>query len=271
MDKTIFEFKDYRGFFRQKTEDRAGTWGTKSKLAKAIGCQLPFISQFLSGKAELSSEQIFRAADFYSLSEEEKEFLILLHHQNRAGTSELKKYYGEKLEKIKQARLNISTRLGQDHALNEKERSLYYSSWIYAAMHMAVAIPGLNNRVRLRRVFKIGNKQFNEALKFLLETGLISESGGNFSVGLTRVRLGNDSAWIVKHHTNWRLRAIENLEKENINDLHYSGVLTLSDDDAKKIKDIMLENLKVKLDIADKSKEEKVYVLNFDLFNLFNE
>ena len=271
MNKTVFEIKDYRLFFRQKTEDKAGAWGSKSKLAKAVGCQLPFISQFLNGKAELSAEQVFRAADFYSLSEEEKEFLILLHQRDRAGTTELKKYYSEKIEKINQARLTISTRLGQDHALNEKERSLYYSSWIYAAMHMAVTISGLNNRDQLRKIFKIGSKQFNNALKFLTDTGLIVESQGQFSVGQTRVRLGNDSAWIVKHHMNWRLRAIESLESESINDLHYSGVLTLSDEDAKRIKDILLENLKKKLDIVDKSKEEKVYVLNFDFFNLFNE
>ena len=215
MNKTVFEFKEYRSFFRQKTEDHAGSWGTKSKLAKAIGCQLPFVSQFLSGKAELSSEQVFRAADYFLLSEEEKDFLILLHQSNRAGTAELKKYYSEKVEKIKHGRLNLSNRLGQDQSLNEKERSLYYSSWIYAAMHMAAAIPGLNNRDSLRKIFKIGAKQFNDSLKFLLDTGLIVETHGNYSVGMTRVRLGNDSAWIVKHHMNWRLRAIESLEKEN--------------------------------------------------------
>ena len=271
MNKTVFDFKEYRSFFRLKTEEQIGAWGTKSKLAKAIGCQLPFVSQFLSGKAELSAEQIFRAAEFYSLSEDEKEFLILLHQHNRAGTAEVKKYYLGKIEKIKHERMTISTRLGQEHALNEKERSLYYSSWIYAAMHMAVAIPGLNNRDELRKVFKVGVKQFNEAFKFLSETGLIAEKNGKFFVGQTRVRLGNESAWIVKHHMNWRLRAIESLERESIHDLHYSGVLTLSEDDAKKIKDILLEDLKSKLEIADKSKEEKVYVLNFDFFNLFND
>ena len=133
---------------------------------------------------------------------------------------------------------------------------------------MAVSVPALKNKENLRKAFNIGQKQFNEALKFLLETGLIADQNGRFSVGMTRVRLGNDSAWIVKHHTNWRLRAVENLEKETSEDLHYSGVFSISEDDAKNIKDMMLNHPKEKLKIVDLSKEEKVYVMNLDFFGL---
>lgn len=133
---------------------------------------------------------------------------------------------------------------------------------------MAVSVPDLNDKESLRKAFSIGQKQFNEALKFLIETGLVADQNGRFSVGMTRVRLGNDSAWIVKHHTNWRLRAVENLEKETNEDLHYSGIFSISVDDAKNIKDIMLNNLKEKLKVVDSSKEEKVFVMNLDFFSL---
>lgn len=99
MAKNIFNFNDYRAYFRYKTEDAASVWGVKSKLAKAMGCQLPLVSQFLVGNAELSQEQVFKAATFFSLDDEESEFLLLLQQHNRAGTADLKNITMGKLKK----------------------------------------------------------------------------------------------------------------------------------------------------------------------------
>ena len=49
-----------------------------------------------------------------------------------------------------------------------------------------------------------------------------------------------------------------------------SGVVSLSLSDANKLKNLLLEQLKSNLKVITESKEEVLYNLNIDFFNLFN-
>ncbi len=268
MNKTIFEFSNYKTYLKYKTEELPGAWGTKVRLAEAMGCQAAYLSQVLKDKAELSLEQVLKASAFFQLDDDEKSYFMLVHQMDRAGSPELIKYFKDQVSLILEKRMVLAKRLSATEQLNEKDLAIYYSSWIYAALHMAVTIPQFQTKEDLWKIFKIKAKKINEALQFLIETGLITEGHGRFKTGKTAVRLGNDSNWIIKHHTNWRLKAIQNLENEDIHDLHYSGVMTLSEKDAVKVKDLFLENLKKQIEVIDSSKEEKMYVMNIDFFDL---
>ena len=78
----------------------------------------------------------------------------------------------------------------------------------------------------------------------------------------------HSGAYILKHHTNWRVKALESLENETLEDLHYSGVVSLSESDVIRIKNLLLDQLKENLKIIASSKEERLFVLNIDFFNL---
>ena len=94
------------------------------------------------------------------------------------------------------------------------------------------------------------------------------EKGREFYSGPSFMRIGKDAHQIIKHHTNWRNQAIESLDRETVKDLHYSAVVTLSENDILKIKDLMLQSINDNLEIVKKSPEEKVYVYNLDFFEL---
>ncbi|MBC7420916.1 MAG: TIGR02147 family protein [Bdellovibrio sp.] len=268
MNKNIFEFKHYKDYLRYKAEAEVGSWGMKAKLSEAMGCQAAFLSQVFKDKAELSLEQIYKACGFFELNEEEKAFLLLLHQKDRAGSADLKKHFQEQISAIQEKRMSLSQRLGATNQLDEKERAIYYSSWIYAAIHMAVTIPKFQTKETLRKIFKIKISKFNETIQFLIEAGLIIDEKGRFTAGQTQIRLGNNSNWILRHHTNWRMKAVENFENEELQDLHYSGVHTLSEQDAYQIKNMLLDEIKNKAAIIKSSSEEKIYVLNVDFFDL---
>ena len=51
-------------------------------------------------------------------------------------------------------------------------------------------------------------------------------------------------------------------------DLHYSACVSLTHNDAFKIKESMLHNLKQNVDVISKSAEEVAYVLSFDFYKL---
>jgi hypothetical protein len=80
--------------------------------------------------------------------------------------------------------------------------------------------------------------------------------------------LGNDSKNILKHHTNWRLQAAESLDREELKDLHYSGVVSLSAADATKVKNIFLESIKASQSVIKDSKEEELCAVIIDFFSL---
>ena len=270
MKKIAFEFTNYKAFFKAKTEGFESSWGVKKRLAQHMDCQAAYLSQVLKGQAELSVEQLFKACSFFDLDQDEIDFIFLLHQKDRAGTKEVKDYFQKKISEAITKRMSLTQRLGAENILSEQDRATYYSSWIYMAVHFLVGIAEYSDREKIKKVLKINSKKINTVIVFLTRNGLITESGnGQLAIGVNSIRLGNDSPWIVKHHTNWRMKAIENLDKEDVFDLHYSGVYTMSEKDATAIKNILLDTIKKNVEIVKESKEEKMFVMNMDFFNLF--
>ncbi|MGE3263075.1 MAG: TIGR02147 family protein [Bacteriovoracia bacterium] len=268
---TVFEYKTYKDFLQATLGGKKQRKGQKSALAKALGCQPTYISQVVHSSADFSLEQAEKAARFLGLSKEEQNYFLALVQKDRAGTNELKAHFSERLQELLEKRLTVKERLGHGKALTKEDQSIYYSSWHYAAAHIAVTIPELQSRERLSSVLRVPKKRMREVLDFLEKTGLIKEEAGKLSPGPTQIRLGNESENIIKHHTNWRLRALDSLDKEDIRELHYSAVVSLSKTDVIKVKDLILANMKENIEVIKASKEEELYCYAVDFFNIGNE
>src|SRR5687768_17292566 len=83
------------------------TSGLRKKLASHINCQPSFITQVLNGQKFLSSEQGYAMSDMVGLTSNEREYFLTLILRARAGTHALKKYYEEKIDKLKSESLNL--------------------------------------------------------------------------------------------------------------------------------------------------------------------
>lgn len=92
------------------------------------------------------------------------------------------------------------------------DQATYYSSWYYAAIHVAVSVPSLQSREALTQYFGLSGGLVREALSFLTSVGLLEKKGERYTQGVTRLFLGKDSPMIKKHHTNWRMRSIHTLD-----------------------------------------------------------
>ncbi len=264
MEKAIFEYTSYKAFL--KTQARAR--GRKTALSEAMGIQATYLSHVLHGKAHLSLEQGEALNRFLHHTDDESHYFLLLLQKDKAGTKTLETYFQKQLDELNLKRLDLSKRLGAQNSLSEEDRSRYYISWIYGALHMAVTVPQLRTREKMIEHFNISAERFQQAIEFLLRTGLVQEKGREFHPGTTFMRLGNDSHQIIKHHTNWRNQAIESLDRQTIRDLHYSAVVTRSEKDVLKIKDRLLQSINDNLEIVKASPEEKVYVYALDFFEL---
>jgi hypothetical protein len=73
---------------------------------------------------------------------------------------------------------------------------------------------------------------------------------------------------VARHHTNWRLWAIESFNRERKGDLPYSSVVNISAKAAVRLRELLQEFLSGSRKIIDPSPEEKLYGLCLDFFPL---
>lgn len=237
-------------------------------MARALKCQSTYISQVLYDRAHLSLEQAELLGDFLGHSREEAHYFLLLVQRDRAGTKRLEHYFTDQIEEILARRLVLTERLGSKNQLSKEDQSIYYSSWHYSAVHVALTVPELRNAKAISQFFRIPLKRIGDVLEFLCQSGLTKKTGSEYLVGDVQIRLGNSSHNIIKHHTNWRNQAVESLDREHPTDLHYSGVVSLSREDVVKIKNQILEFIKDTIGTIRKSKEETVYSYCIDFFDV---
>lgn len=268
IHKSVFDFSDYRAYLEAKTGAEGTRKGVKAAMAKVLNCQPTYVSQIVHGRAHLSLEQAQVLNKFFSHSKDEAFFFLLLVQKDRAGTKELTEHFQEQIDESLRRRLVLTKRLGPKEVLSEIHQATYYSSWLYAAVHIALTIPELRTREALSQYLSVPLRKITETLDFLVSTGLVQETSSGFSVAQAQIRLGNDSKNILKHHTNWRLQAAESLDWEQISDLHYSGVVSLSREDIIKVKNIFLDSIKSAQAVIKDSPEQELCAIAIDLFNL---
>lgn len=270
--KNVFDFKDYKDFFRDFEHSRKSfERGFRSKLADFIGCQSGYISHVLNGDAQLSLEQGYKAAQFLSLNEKERKYFLLMIEVARAGTKELREHFREELISLREDYLNIRERVGDARALTEKEQSTYYSSWHYLAVHVVSSLKEFNDAKSISSALQISEDIVNQILLFLLQTGIVKEEKGMLKAGLTDVHLNRESPLIRQHHTNWRVAAIQSLMNNSKTDIHYSTVSTLSKEDAEKLRAEMVNLIQKYVEVIKPSKEEVMYGFNLDFYNLLKK
>ncbi len=264
----VFEAKNYKQYLESKVGGSHQKKGVKSAMARSLGCQPTYITHVLKGHANLSLEQAETLNTFFAHTKEEGQVFLLMVLRDRAGTHTLKANFQGQIDHILSNRMILTNRLGQRNVLSEVDRAVFYSAWYFLATQIGLTIPEWRTHESLAKNLGLSAKKAAEVLQFLCECGLVKKEGSHFLPTESQIRLGKDSHHILKHHMSWRVKAMESLEHETLEDLHYSGVVSLSETDVVRIKSLLLDQLKENLKIITDSKEERLFVLNIDFFNL---
>jgi DNA-binding MarR family transcriptional regulator len=264
----IWEFINYRDYLMLKLGPEGTRSGARKELAEAIGVHTTYVSQVLKGRAEFSLEQAEGINLHFDHSDDEGEYFILLLLKERAGSPPLKKRFDKKILKMREERLNISRRLNVDSTISDKDREKFYSSALYGATHVLCSLPQFRTTRDLAHALSLPLSRMTEIVEFLLRIGLLKSEKDQLVAGTQHVHLGNQSELILKHHINWRMHTISNLQFLDREDLHYSAALSISAADAFKVKEAILETLKRTVEIVGKTKVESAYVLGFDFYKL---
>jgi uncharacterized protein (TIGR02147 family) len=269
MNKAVFDFEDYRAYLQQALPVRGKERGLRTRLATALGCQNAFVSQVLSGYADFSLEHAYKTSRFLLLEREERDFFLLLVQRARAGSHELREHFSEKMAEIREKRREISQRV--KHApveWTEADRTLYYSSWHYAAVHICLVTKGRQSRRDLAVYLKLPEERVGRVVADLQKMGLAKEEGGRLLGRYDRMHLPADAPQINQHHGNWRMQAIASLDRATEADLHYSLVMSASKSAVEELRRRILNMIQDFEPTLKAAADEDVYVFTTDLFSL---
>jgi len=114
---------------------------------------------------------------------------------------------------------------------------------------MITTIPEYHTYDKIQSYFQLPMKKIKEVIEFLIEEGLLVKNMNRLQPAWLDLHLEKSSKLISKQHTNWRLQAIRSLDQDEINELHYSLVFTISRSDLAKIRQtltIAIENCEKK-------------------------
>lgn len=244
--------------------------GIQRKLAKFLRCQSTYVSRVLKGRGQFSLEQASLISEFLAHTPEESHFFLLLVQKEKAGVPGLKIYFQKQIEEVLQKRLVLKTRLAVQESLSEADQVFYYSHWYISAIHIALTIPTLQTVNAISEFFRLPPVEVSKILHFLEMKGLARNEGGRYEIGITRIHLGSDSPLIGKSHINWRLQAIQSVERQGDRDLHYSSVISLSPEDIIKIKSDLVSAIEKTKAIIRASPAKELAVFSVDFFRLEN-
>jgi uncharacterized protein (TIGR02147 family) len=270
MKKTsIYEYKSYKQFILDWIEKTPNSGrGQRKLIAEAIGCQNPFITHVLSGDYHFSAEQAEACARYMGLNDVDSEFFILLVLKERSGTKTLENLFGKQISQRCEQHSVLKKRLNIKDTMNLEDQMIYYSSWHYAAIHMALMIPEFQNVGSLSRYFNLPPSRILSVLSFLVENHLAEQRGNQYKIKKSVLHLEKDSPILTQHHSHWRLRAIEAIQTSKPDNLHYSGIMSLSRDDYEWVREKLALLLEEVVDRLGPSKDEKLATLCFDFFQV---
>lgn len=267
--KALFEFQDYRAYLEKRLEELSETTrGVKSRLAEQLQCRPGFISQILSGSMSLSADQAAFTSEFLGHTEDEAEYFLLLVLLDRAMATSLKARLTKQILERRSRYLDLKARLKVEQKVSKEDEAIFYSSWHYLAILTLLTIPEFQTKESLSEKLGMSLKQISESLEYLLNLGIVAQKGSRYLPGETRTHLSRLSPLVARHHQNWRLRAMQSIERAKPDDFHYSSVVSLSRVDRDRLRAMLISFIDDAAKVIAPSVEEEALVLSLDFFEL---
>ncbi len=267
--KNVFDFRNYKAYLLWVTTHLERKTGARRRLAQAIHCQATYVTQVLNGDAHFTLEQAQAINDYLTHDEPEGHFFLLLVQQARAGTKRLREYFTFQIQQELLKRESLSPHIPKiENELTSEQQSIYYSSWIYAAVHMGLKLNEIPNLEFLSQKLGLEIDRVRKVVLELQAMGLIKSNGSFLATTEKTLFIGKESIHISHHHSQWRLQAINSLDRNSTRDLHYTAVYSMAVADREVIKKQIIDLIQKNLKVVEPSKEESLFAFTVDFFEL---
>lgn len=268
IQRKIFSFDSYKAAMSYYLVEEA-RWGQMTRASEFLDCQVSFLTRVIKDKLQLTPDHAFNLADFLNFNPEEKKYFLTLVDYERAVNPKYKKSLQNILVELKKNNQSISERTNRKNLSTEIFKANYFSNWIYTAVHFIVSIPKFQKVDTIASRLNLKKSIVKKHLNDLKEQNLIeltTEDQWQFKSG--NFHLEKHSPLVVLHHQNWRTRAIIDAQDFANESIHFTGVYTLSESDALRLKEMMLEFISSANRVVVSSENEECIAICCDLFKI---
>lgn len=261
----VFNFSDYKKFVLAEIKSRPhGGHGEFRKIAKALNVHSTMVTHVFKASLQLSIEQSLALAEYLGLNGLETEYFLALVHFARAGDERTRAHFKSRLKRLKEKSMSVGARLESKNTLDEGDQAFFYSSWIYAAIRLLSAVPAYQSRDMIAETLELPRARLNRALEFLISRGLCVENGNKILYGNKKTFVSKESPLAARHHANWRLKIVSQLDRLTEQDLAFTYPTVISAEDFLKLREELVQFLERFKKTCDSSPSEKLYCLNID-------
>lgn len=246
----------------------SGGRGEYLKISKALKTHTSHLSHILRGPSQLTLEQACLLARHFGMSELETEYFVTLVEIERAGNAELRALILRRQERILTQSKEVVNRV-QSSQLSEADRAIFYSNWFYSAIRLSTSIKKFQTLDAIALFLDLPRERVSAVLDFLVEHQLCTNENGKYQMGPTYTHLESKSPLALRHHANWRLKALERHSRLSARELAYTCPATVSTEDQEQIREELVRLIeKYVKKIGASTPEEKLVCLNLDWFEV---
>ncbi len=269
----IYNYDDYKKYIKKwlSAQPKRGH-GLSAKIAEHVGISTVLVSQILNGDKNLSLEHALLLTDFLNLTSDEQKYFLLLVNYEKAGSQKLKIYFKKEIIEIQKLKTeSLKEIIPTDATLNEADKAIFYSSWLYSTIRLLTSIPKYQNLEALYKKLLISKNELTTKMEFLLEKKLCIKENGQFTMGPQRTHLEASSPYIKTRQISWRVKGFEKMDNNSSTNLFYTAPMSISQNqflELRKRINILISELNQNV-ISEKP--DKIACLNIDLFDIFDE
>lgn len=175
MMKSVYHYNDHIKFLKDyyQFKKKSNIGFTYCQFSKLADIKSPnYLKLIIDGDRELTIDKIFSFAKALELDRDEKHYFEALVLYNQAASSELKRYYQQKIKNI----LIEKTSDKVDISI-----SSIISRWYYPALILNLHEKREDYDLsKITRSFKISKEEVNRNVKMLLENGVLTIKDGQY-------------------------------------------------------------------------------------------
>lgn len=263
--QSLFEYGNYADFLKDwiSNQPRNGR-GILKKWSELLRIEPSVLSQIMNKKRSLNLDQAMELSEHLSLSGLESKYLFLLVELEGARTYKLRNHLNKELLILKEKSLLLQNRIKHDKNLSSDESAIFYSSWIYPAARLATSIGKGQDADSLAALLGISREMTVLVLSFLKETGLVTEELGRFKMTRETTFLNKFSPFINKHHSTWRVKALQRAELLTDEELMFTAPLSISEKDFASLREEIVKLITKVGKVAQDSEAERVALFQID-------
>lgn len=254
MTLSIFDFNDYKLYLNVKINSLSVNGrGVKKRIAEHLSCQSTYISQVFKGKKHFTLEQAIKLNTFLDHSEVEGKLFLLLVQQARSGSNELREFFVEQISDFKQKHKDSSSE--SNLLVGQQNYDLCFESWYHSVIYAILNFDDCKTVNGISKRLGFDEKIVSIILNEFIEAKLVSIVDGQYEKMTEKVNVGEKN--IQKFHNFWRGYALKNPEEGFENDYKRTLVLTLSDEDDVKVREVIKDTFKKIHNIANNSSKNE--------------